>query len=353
MLRGEYFRGGHQRDLIAIFDDDGGGFQGDDGFAAADIAFEKAVHRKRAFKIGGDFNKDALLRRSRLEGQDAFHGIADVFLANAHSDAALTVVARTTEGESELIVEKFFEDETGLRGTAKTVELLYIFIFGREVGEKDRVATRRKFVAFANLRRKRVGNIALKIGEDAVNNFAKHARANCADGFVDGNDAANLGGIGGGAFGCADGFNLGVYHFQAGGTVGVDFHFAMQDETLAFFHTAFEICAVEKARVKSAGPVAKCGVEDGRATASEANGGASAGSYFSENCVNLPRDNFGNFGEADAIFVTEWEIAEQVAGGEESALFENGGAVGADASEKFDGSCQGDGHGSKYLSGAG
>ena len=155
------------------------------------------------------------------------------------------------------------------------------------------------------MRRKRVGNITFKIGEDTVNNFAKHARADCADGFVDGNDAADFGGIGGGAFGCADRFDLRIDHFQAGGTVRVDFHFAVQDETLAFFHTAFEVCAVEEARVESAGTVAQGGVEDGGATASEADGGTSACGYFRENGVYLARDNFGNFGETDAVFVTK------------------------------------------------
>jgi hypothetical protein len=119
----------------------------------------------------------------------------------------------------------------------------------------------------------------------------------------------------------------------------------VQDEALAFFHATFEIGAVEEARVKSAGTVAKGGVEDGGAAASEADGGASAGSYLCENGVDLARDNFGNFGETNAVFVTEWEIAEQIAGGEESAIFENGGAVRADAAEKFYGSCEGDVHG--------
>ena len=149
----------------------------------------------------------------------------------------------------------------------------------------------------------------------------------------------------GGAFGCADGFDLRIHHFQASGTVWIDFHFAVQGEALAFLHTAFEICAVEETRVKRSGAVAKSGVEDRWAAASKADGGASAGGYFGENCVYFAGDNFGNLGEPDAVFVTEWEIAEQVAGGEESAVFENGGTVGADAAKKFYGSCQGDGHG--------
>src|SRR6202035_1706369 len=119
---------------------------------------------------------------------------------NAHGDAALRMIARTAEGESELIVEKFFEDQAGLRGAAKAVQELDTFIFGWEVGEEDRVASRGKFVAFADLRRERIGNVSLEIGEDAVNNFAKHARADCAKRFVDGDDAADFGGVSRGAF---------------------------------------------------------------------------------------------------------------------------------------------------------
>ena len=72
VLRGENFGGSHQRDLIAIFDDDRGGFERDDRLAAADVAFEQAIHRVRAFEIGGDFGEHAFLRGGRLERQNAF-----------------------------------------------------------------------------------------------------------------------------------------------------------------------------------------------------------------------------------------------------------------------------------------
>ena len=137
MLRGENFRRRHERDLVAIFDDDGGGFQSDDCLAAADVAFEKAVHGERAFEVRCDFDENAFLRGRGLERENALDGFADFFLANAHGDAALRVIARAAQGESELIVEKFLEDQAGLRGAAKAVEQLNIFIFGREMGEED------------------------------------------------------------------------------------------------------------------------------------------------------------------------------------------------------------------------
>src|SRR5580704_776728 len=349
MLRSENFRGRHEGDLIAIFDDDRGCFEGHDGFAATDVAFEEAVHGERTFEIACDFDEHAFLCGRGLKRQDALYGIADFSFTNAHGNAALGVMTRPAKRESQLIVEKFLEDQTSLRGAPKAIEQIDVFILGREVGEEDRVATRGKFVAFADLRRERIGNITFEIGEDSINNFAKHARADCADGFVDGNDAANLGGICGAAFRCADGFDLRIHHFEACWAVRIDFHFAVQDKALAFFHAAFKIGAVEKARMESARTVAKCDVEDGWASASEADGGASTGGYLCENGVNLAGDNFSNFGEADTVFVTEGEIAEKVAGGEESAFLQHGGAVRANATEKFYWSCQGDAHAFKVF----
>src|ERR1700733_613117 len=108
------------------------------------------------------------------------------------------MIARTAERESELIVEKFFEDQAGLRGAAKTVQEFDTFIFRREVREEEGVASRGKFVAFADLGRERIGNVSLEIGEHAVNNFAKHARADGAERFVYRNDATDFGGVSGG-----------------------------------------------------------------------------------------------------------------------------------------------------------
>jgi hypothetical protein len=80
MLHGENFGGGHERDLKTVFDDDGGGFQGHDGFSAAHVALEQAVHGRGALEIGDDFGQHALLRFGGLEGEHALErlrGCAD------------------------------------------------------------------------------------------------------------------------------------------------------------------------------------------------------------------------------------------------------------------------------------
>ena len=163
MLGGKNFRGRHEGDLVAVFNHDGGGFERDDCFAAADIAFEEAVHGIGALKICGDFDEDAFLGGGWLEWKDALHGAADLFLADAHGDAFLSVIARTAESEGELVVEKLFEDQTRLRGAAKTVQQLDAFILGREVRVEQGIAPRWKAITFTDFGGERVRNISVEI----------------------------------------------------------------------------------------------------------------------------------------------------------------------------------------------
>jgi len=92
---------------------------------------------------------------------------------------------------------------------------------------------------------------------------------------------------------------------------------------------------VEEAGVESAGAVAKRSVENCGAAAREANRTASAGGDFREYRVHLAGNNFRDGRETDAVFVAEGKIAEQIADGGQTALFENRGAMRADASEIF------------------
>src|SRR6202007_895826 len=86
MLHGENLRGGHECSLRAVFDGDDRGLEGDDGFAAADVALEETIHRGGLFEVGGDFGENALLRRGGLEREDALEGFADGVFAEAEGD---------------------------------------------------------------------------------------------------------------------------------------------------------------------------------------------------------------------------------------------------------------------------
>ena len=58
LLREDFGRR-HQRDLISVFHGDDGGFEGDDGFAGADVALQQAAHGKGLFHVGGNLLENA------------------------------------------------------------------------------------------------------------------------------------------------------------------------------------------------------------------------------------------------------------------------------------------------------
>ncbi len=80
VLHGENFRRRHEGGLVAVFDGDDGGLERDDGFAAADVALEEAIHGRGLFEVGGNFRKNALLRGGGFEGQNAFERLRGLFL---------------------------------------------------------------------------------------------------------------------------------------------------------------------------------------------------------------------------------------------------------------------------------
>ena len=85
-------------------------------------------------------------------------------------------------------------------------------------------------------------------------------------------------------------------------------------------------------------------MEDGAPSASEANGSSAADDDFGEYRANLARNNFGDFCEADAVFVAEGQVTEQVTRVHDAAFFEYGGAVRAYAAQILYRGCQGNGH---------
>ena len=101
---------------------------------------------------------------------------------------------------------------------------------------------------------------------------------------------------------------------------------------------------MEEADVHGAGRIADSDVKDGAAAAFEADGGPSSACDFSENRLHLAGDYFGDGGEAEAVFVAEREIAEEIADGDDAASFESGGTLRAYAVEVFHRVGERDGH---------
>ena len=231
VLDGEDFGGGHYRGLRLVFDRDYRGLQGYDRFAAAHVALQEAVHRRWLFQVGGDFGEDTFLRVGGLEREDAFQGVANVFFANVKGDCFLFAGGTAFEGKTELEEEELFEDEAALGRAAVFVQRGDGFVRRREVRLRYRDRAWRKLETSAEFFGKDFGHAArVDQLEGGVDGAANGAGAEGADGFVDGDDAANFGGVGGVRTAVSgERFDLGIHHFDAGGAEFVDFGFAVED----------------------------------------------------------------------------------------------------------------------------
>ena len=101
--------------------------------------------------------------------------------------------------------------------------------------------------------RKNVGHVRIEELDGGVHRAANGTRAERADGFVNGNDAADFGGV---RLVVAEHLELRIDHFEAGGAELVNFDFAVKDQLLAGLEAAFEIATVKKfAREEATGSI--------------------------------------------------------------------------------------------------
>ena len=317
VLNGKNFGRGHERGLAGVFYGDDRRLQSDDGFAAAHIALEKAVHGHRFFEIGGDFGEDAFLRGGGLERQDFLERFANRVFAHTKGNGIFLAGSFAAEREAELVEEKLFEDQALLSGRVEGIERFEGFHRRGEMSFDQRPAAAGKGEALPQLRGEDVGDIRIEILERGINGAANLARAEGADGFVDGDDAAHFRGIDFVGVGIQD-FNLGIHHFAAGGAILVDLDFAVKDQLLAGLEAALEITAVEKLAGQRAGVVLNEQVIDGVAAVHAADGLAAhdAGAQG----VGGVRLKVFNFGKMDAVFVAEWKVVQQVFESVDAAL---------------------------------
>ncbi len=340
VLHGENFRGRHERGLRGVFDGDDGGLQRDDGFAAADVALQQAVHGRGLFEVGGDFREDAFLRGGGFERQDALERFADFFFADAKGDGVFLARGFAIEREAELVEKKFFEDEALLRRRAKGVELFERFSRLGKVDVDQRFAARRIAETRAQIFRKDVRHVGIDELDRCVHRAANRARTERADGFVNGNDAADFGGV---RLAVAEHFELRIDHFDARGAQLVDFRFAVKNELLAGLEAAFEIAAVKKfAREQAAGSVLHEQMIDG--VVREFIGDGLAAHHARANRVGAVGLNVFDIRKLDAIFVAERQIGEQVFERVNAALGEKLGALRADALDHAHFGCKAECH---------
>src|SRR5208282_5002886 len=91
--------------------------------------------------------------------------------------------------------------------------------------------------------RKDIRHVGIDELNGGIHRAANGARAKRADGFVNGDDAADIGGV---RLAVPQHFKLRIDHLEARGAKFVDFDFAVKNELLAGLEAAFEISAVKK-----------------------------------------------------------------------------------------------------------
>src|SRR5215469_13335496 len=136
VLRGQNFGGSEDGHLVPIFDGDDGGFRGNDGFAAAHVALQEAVHGARGFHIVGDFLDHTLLRLGGLEGQHGLNLLAHA-VVDFESDSRDGFGFAAFESDAALEPEEFFEDEAELVLRAKLVQQAEVGLGPRKMGAAD------------------------------------------------------------------------------------------------------------------------------------------------------------------------------------------------------------------------
>ena len=171
----------------------------------------------------------------------------------------------------------------------------------------ERVAARREPIAGEQRGGQRVGNGGVEVGQRGVDHPAQRARAEAPDGLIDRHDAAYFGGVGGFI---PHELVLRIDHLQAPGPVGIDVHFAVQHDALPRLEATFEVAAVEELAVQHAGGVTHHQVIDRVAAPRKTH--QTAADHFGLHGVRAAGREFADAGEAQAVFIAERQVAQQV-----------------------------------------
>jgi len=226
VLHGKNFRGGHQRGLTCVFHSDHCCLKSDDGFSAAHVALQEATHGDRLLQVSHDFGKNPLLRGSGLKGKNASEGLADGIFAESEGDGVLLTGGLTIEREAELVKEEFVEDEPALRRGAVGVECVNGLLRRRKMGVDQSLLPSWKLEAGAELVGQDIRAAEIEELQRSMDGAANGPGTEGADGLIDRDDAADFGRVGAVL---PNRFHLRIDHFQACGTLLVNFHLPMKD----------------------------------------------------------------------------------------------------------------------------
>ena len=134
VLLGKDFGGCHHGYLCACFDGGQRRERGHDGFAAAHIPLQQAVHRVRLRQILADFGQHAILSSGKGEGQALHQRLGET--AVAHQRHGLpTESMRTSQAHGKLLGEQFVKFQP-LPGRQAAIRQLTDAVFGRRCVQK-------------------------------------------------------------------------------------------------------------------------------------------------------------------------------------------------------------------------
>ena len=163
---------------MPVADHDDRGDQRDDGLAAADVAFEQAVHRFLRLQIAGDFFDHALLRLRQPERQDAFHLGAQFIINVDFPRLRLHFFRRAADAQRELEREELLQDDAYMR--ARAAEEKGVVELGRAMDLFERRSEIDHAEAFAERGRERIVDRREGV-ERAADNLPQRFRRNVAD----------------------------------------------------------------------------------------------------------------------------------------------------------------------------
>ncbi len=196
MLRGQNFRGRHERDLVAVLDGDDRSLEGDNGFAGADVALQQAAHGRGLGHVAGNLLEHALLRSRGMKRQNALDGGAHD-IVDLEGDAGLGAHLAALKLQAEFKEEQLLEDQPDERRGARRLQ------FGKALAHlgpmrlPESAAAIDQLHAATNRSGDSVGKILIEVLQHAVHHATKPARgeASIAGGLVDRDDAAHLEGL--------------------------------------------------------------------------------------------------------------------------------------------------------------
>jgi len=348
VLRREDFRRCHEHGLIAVFDGDECGFDGDDGLAAADVALQKAAHGAGLAHVFDDFAEDALLCGGGAEGKDLLDGGADVCIGG-EGDALAVAQAFALEFEAEFEVEELLEDEALLGGGAEALQVGEQRSGGWEVGVAQGLEAGWEAEAAQHgdgedlFERRALRELFEDLPEHAARPLGAEFRApggGAAERLVDGDNAADFEhgtervGVGsGGVRQWWEEFELGLDHLVAAGLRARRLYLAVERDHLTELELVFEVGAAEPHGLEGLEAVADGEFEEGHGAGVEKDGAAD----FADDGGHLAGNEFVERLGMESVFVAEGEVVEQVVDGAHAAFFEGFGVAWTDALEKLHG----------------